>query len=295
MADQALINQIIESMDQLPEVPVVALEVNRKLDDPEVTAKELASVITMDPSLTTKVLKLCNSAEYGFSRRIATISEAVSILGHQELKRIIFVIISHSLLSRPIEGYALEKGALWDNAITCGVYARHIAEKLAPKQAELAFTGALLRDIGKIVLEHYVASHAEAIEAYALTHKMSYAQAEAEVVGISHTEIGKVVAERFNFPDSLLMAICYHHEPSHLPAETPRDIKVMVNIIHLADVFTMLSGDGLGIDGLMYPLDESVFEFLQLKKESGFFDQLYGDLLELKETIKSMNQMVANH
>src|SRR5688572_13922341 len=113
MDNQVVLQEIIDNLDSLPEVPVVALRVNRMLDDPDVDAKQLSQVITMDPSLTTKVLRLCNSAEYGFARKIATISEAVSILGYKELKRMLFAIITHGFLNRPVEGYALEKGALW--------------------------------------------------------------------------------------------------------------------------------------------------------------------------------------
>ncbi|MCA9799771.1 MAG: HDOD domain-containing protein [Cyanobacteria bacterium HKST-UBA04] len=295
MSNPALLNQIVQILDQLPDVPVVALEVNRLLDDPDVSAQDLADVISRDPSLTSKVLKLCNSAEYGFSRKIATISEAVSILGQKELKRIIFVIISHSLLSRPIEGYALEAGALWENALTCAVYAKHIAKSLRPdntKLADLAFTGALLRDIGKIVLTHYVATHAKQIEAMAVANKLSYAKAEEMVLGMSHTDVGRVVAERFNFPQTLLSAICYHHHPGKMPDGTNKEIRDMVCMVHLADAFTMLSGEGLGVDGLMYPLDEAVFDQLNIGRDTPFFESLYNDLLELRGTINNMNQMV---
>ncbi len=285
MGAPALLQEIVSQVDQLPELPHVALQVNTLLNDPDTDARSLAEIITLDPSLTTKVLRLCNSAQYGFSRKIATISEAVSILGHNELRKIIFAIISHSLLNRSISGYGLEQGALWENAVTCASYARHIAQKVQFADTELAFVGALLRDIGKILLESYLQGSVENLEQVARDAKQSFAEAEETVLGASHTEVGVELAIKWNLPDSLANVIRYHHQPSLLPSNTSQADWTLVCIVHLADAFTMLTGSGLGVDGLMYPLDAEIFKHLPLKAEGHALELLYSELLDLRQDI----------
>jgi putative nucleotidyltransferase with HDIG domain len=288
MPSQEILDEIFSNLESLPEVPIVALQVHRLLDDPETNAHDLSRVIMMDPGLTSKVLKLCNSAEYGFSRKIGTITEAVSILGYKELKRIIFTIISHGFLNRPVEGYALEKGALWDNALACAAYSRHIANKISFKETELAFVAALLRDIGKIAMEGYIQGFGLALESAAREHKYSFVEAEEQVVGVSHTVVGAGLAQRWNLPDALLKTIEFHHKPSDAPADTkPEDMK-LICIVHLADIFTMMSGQGVGVDGLMYPLDPIVFKHLGLKPDGPALETLYAELLALGDEITAM-------
>jgi len=285
MISQKTLDEILFGMERLPELPAVALQINRMMDDPQTGAQDLAKIIMLDPYMTSKVLRLCNSATYGFARRIATISEAVSILGYRELKQIVFSIISHSFLDRPIQGYSLEKGALWQNAITCGTYARHIAKKINYKDRELVFIGSLLRDVGKVALSNYLIGKEEILNAVVLKEKCSFDEAEEMVVGINHTEIGKELALRWHLPDSLVHTIGFHHHPTRIPDSTPRDIKTLVALVHLADTYTMMTGTGVGIDGLMYPLDAKIFELLPIRIDNGELEVLYSELLSLQDEI----------
>lgn len=283
-----IIQKLVAKLSSLPESPIVALQIYRLLDDPDTSAQDLAKIILLDPALTAQVLKICNSAEYGFSRKIATISEAVSILGHQVLKRIIFTIISHGYLNRPVQGYILEKGALWENAVTCSVYARAIAGRQRFKDVELAFVGALLRDIGKIALGSSIHGRGDELEETVMNAKCSFEEAESKIIGVSHAEVGAELAVYWNLPESLVKAIRYHHQPSlALNHTSPEDLK-LISIIHLADTMTMMTGVGLGIDGLMYPFDHIVFDTLKIEKSSKVLESLYADLLGMEEEIRTM-------
>lgn len=288
MNTERILDDIVASLENMPEVPVAALQVSGMLDDPDTDAQDLAKVIMMDPSLTAQILKICNSAEYGFSRKIATISEAVSILGYAVLKRVIYTIISHGYLNRPVVGYALDKGDLWENAVTCGAYARFIATKVQFKDPELAFIGALLRDIGKIALEGYLVGRENDLEEATRSDKSSFAQAEEKVLGVSHTTVGAKLAAHWKLPESLAKVIVYHHEPSALPENTTPDDRKLVSIVHLADCFTMMTGTGVGIDGLMYPLDNTAIEALGIPQNAMTLESWYAELLDLREQIMTM-------
>jgi putative nucleotidyltransferase with HDIG domain len=288
MLSQKLLDEIMAEMEHLPEMPAVAIQVNRLLDDPETPAAEIAEVIMKDPSMTSKLLRLCNSAEYGFSRKIGTISEAVTIIGQKELKKLVLTILSHGMLHRPVEGYALEKGALWDNALTCAMYARYLAKKFDFSNVELAFIAALLRDIGKIALDHHLNGRHVDLEEHAKSEKCSFSEAEEQLIGLSHTYLGAQFAIRWNLPDSLVRSIEYHHAPSQLPEETNSEDIRLVSLIHLADTLTMMAGTGVGVDGLMYPLDVSILITLNISATDGTLDHLYAEVLELREDIDQL-------
>ncbi len=293
MASPEKLQDMMENLEKLSGIPSVALQVNQLLENPDTDAQDLAKIIMLDASLTAQILKICNSAEYGFSRKIGTISEAVSILGYKTLKRVIFTIISHSALNRPVEGYGLEKGALWQNALTCAVYAQHIAENLKFRDSEMVFVAALLRDIGKIAMESYLSGQAQSIEQEAFQQKCAFNEAEEHVLGLSHTEAGSHLATQWNLPSHLINVILYHHHPSKLPPNTSVEDQQVVAMVHLADCFTMMAGEGVGVDGLMYPLDHAVFQFLNLPPDSQQMEALYADLLDLKGKIQAMSQALS--
>lgn len=289
MTSQEIIDEILTYVNGLTEVPLVAMKANQLLDNPNSTARQLAEVIMMDPALTTKVLRLCNSAQYGFARKVDTISEAVSILGVKELKKMMFTVLFHSVLNRPVIGYALEKGALWENSVYCGVYARHIAKALKFPEEELTFVGGMLRDIGKVALERYIRQRGVVFTELVNRDKCSFDQAEEKIIGVSHTEVGAAIAKQWNLPDTLTMVVTYHHQPSQMPEDTAILIKKLVSLVHLGDIFTMMTGKGIGLDGLMYPLDPIVFEHLNIQKDSGFLDKMFAEISVMKDEIAELS------
>jgi len=285
MDSQITVEKLLSNMDTLPELPEVAFKVSQLLDDPSTDAKALGEVIILDPGLLTQVLKLCNSAQYSLSRKIATISEAVALLGHKALRQIVFTIISHSVLNRAVNGYGLETGALWENSITCGMYAKQLALKLGFADTELAFIAGLLRDIGKIALGYHLASKSQAVRQIIRGQRLSFLNAEEQATGANHSVMGAYLSTRWNLPDKLTLAIQYHHTPSKLPAETSAEDRKLVALVHLADIFTMMNGTGTGIDGLMYTLDGQIFEMLDIPANGDTLELWYAELLDLQSEI----------
>jgi putative nucleotidyltransferase with HDIG domain len=285
---QATLQDIVTKVEQLPQPPQVALRVTRMLEDLNCSAQQLADVIRLDPNMTSQVLRLCNSAAYGFSRKIATVKEAVAMLGFNTLKSLVYTILSHSAFDRAIKGYGLERGALWTNAVTCAVYAKFIAEQRRLVDPELAYTGAILRDIGKLVLGEFVGANYGEIETLAQKEGIDFVDAEAQVIGFSHTLVGMKIAEKWNLPDKLVKVIRYHHAPSTLPKGTlPDDVK-LVTIVHLADVFTMMVGSGIGSDGMMYSLDGPAIKALGIDLDGPYLETTLAQLVDLNSVVKSL-------
>ena len=284
------IDALIGDVDRIPDLPIVAFRVNRMLNDANINAIDLSRVISLDTGLTTKILRLCNSSAYGLPRKIATVKEAITILGMKELRQIMFTIISRGILNRPFEGYALEKNALWENAIVCASCAKVLAERARFMDKDLVFTAALLRDIGKLALDSSLQQKFNSIQHVAINDHLSFEQAESKAIGFSHTEVGAKLAEKWSLPDALRLTIRYHHRPSDMPEETDPMIKRLVALVHLADCFTMMLGVGVGSDGLMYSLDMKALDILGFKPTD--LDALYLSVLDepeaVRETLESL-------
>ncbi len=282
------LQEVVAKVDILPELPQVAVRVSQMLEDPDVNAQELADIIRVDPSFTSQVLRLCNSAAYGFSRKIATVKEAVAVLGFKSLKSMVYTIIAKAALDRPVPGYSLREGDLWFNSLTCAVYAKHIGAKERLPDPELAFTAGLLRDIGKIVLGEYVGVNYREIEQYSIRERIDFVEAEEKVLGFNHSLIGTRVAEKWNLPISLINVIRHHHKPINLPPNiAPQEAK-LITVVHLADTMTRMIGTGVGSDGLMYSLDVPALEKAGIDLRHNYVEHLISELVDLNPVIRSL-------
>jgi putative nucleotidyltransferase with HDIG domain len=280
--------EIVAKVERLPELPQVAMRVSQMLEDPNANAEKLADVIRLDASFTSQVLRLCNSAAFGLSRKITTVKEAVAILGFKSLKSMVYTIIAKVALDRPVPGYSLQDGELWHNALTCAVYSKHIAQKERLPDAELAFTCGLLRDIGKIVLGEYVGANYAEIEQLTVRERIDFVEAEERVIGFNHSLVGTRVAEKWNLPPILTNVIRHHHKPIKLPPNIAPVEAKLITIVHLADVFTSMIGQGAGSDGLMYSLDMEALSKSGINVMDNYLERTLGELVDLNPVIKSL-------
>lgn len=287
------LQEIIGKVEQLPQLPQVALRVSRMMEESATNAEKLSDVIRLDPSFTSQVLRLCNSAAYGFSRRISTVKEAVAILGHSTLKSMVYTIIVKVALDRPVPGYSLSEGDLWYNSLTCAVYAKHIGHRERLPDPEVAFTGGLLRDIGKIVLGDFVGANYAEIEALTIKERIDFLDAEERVIGFNHSIVGTRVAEKWNLPPVLVNVIRHHHKPVKLPPTLPPAEAKMISIVHLADALTSMVGKGAGNDGLMYCLDADALMRVGINIQGDYLEKLIGELVDLNPIIKDLAESMS--
>ncbi len=282
------IQDILRKVDSLPQLPQVALRVSYMLEEPNIDAQKLSEIIRIDAGFTSQVLRLCNSAAYGFSRKISTVKDAVAILGFTTLRSMVYTIIAKAALDRPVPGYSLDEGDLWYNALTCAVYAKHIGTKEKLPDPELAFTGGLLRDIGKIILGDFVGPNYSAIEQLTIQHRIDFLHAEERVIGFNHATVGTTLAERWNLPPLLTNVIRHHHHPDKMPPTLkPVEQKIVV-IVHLADAMSRMIGRGSGSDGLMYSIDAETLTKHGIDASIGYLENLMSELINLNSIIKAL-------
>jgi putative nucleotidyltransferase with HDIG domain len=169
--------------------------------------------------LVSKVLRLANSAYYGFPYQISTVAHATVILGFRAVKTLVISAFASAWFDE--KGDAIDRQALWKHSVGCAVTSRLLASRAGWADAEEAFTAGLLHDIGRVMMDRYAHRQlGQAVEMSRAT-EMPLREAELSVFGFTHSELGQWVMEQWKLPRTLCMAIGHHHDPKSAPAHTP--------------------------------------------------------------------------
>lgn len=249
------IRRITKSIINLPTLPTVVAKMLEMLDNPRTSAAQVGRLISSDQVLTAKVLKLANSAFYAFPQPISTVNLAIVVLGFDVVKNLVIGISVIESFSKEVDEY-FDVMRFWEHSIGCGVAARMLARMHGYHVSGEAFTAGLLHDIGKLVMREHL--KAEFVEVLGKVRQgKSFLEAEKELLGVTHAEIGNWLAERWNFPAVLQEAILHHHDPARARRE-PR----LAAIVHFADLICKHGKVGFGGDDVKPPLDEAVYDLL---------------------------------
>ena len=250
------LDEIIARVKRLPRLPDTAVRLASVLGDPDSSIEQIVDTIRYDQTVTADVLRLCNSAYFGLSKRVESIDDAVRLLGTAKVLQLVMSAHVQTMLQRPQEGYGLMPGALWEHSVAVALGCREFAQRIAPERVGLSFTLGLLHDIGKVVLNEYVAAEYAEIVRRATDEQLSFVEVEEQVLGFTHAEVGGRLAERWSLPESLIHSVRYHHEPEKSP--TP---DLLLDSVHLADATCLVMGIGSGmVDGLAYRAEPAVLE-----------------------------------
>lgn len=265
---------IVEAVNDLPSLPHIVTRVIELSEDPDSTAADINNVLNQDQGMTAQVLRLANSAFYGFPRRIGTVADATILLGFKTIRSIVMAASVSDILSQEIKGYALANGELWRHSQSSALAARLIGKKIKYNKLDLAYTGALLHDIGKVILNNsMIEAYREVIDRVN-QGDIPFIEAENLILGFNHAMVGAKVAEKWNLPPELVEAIALHHDP--IKAEINREL---TSIVHLADAVCVSMGIGIGVDGLLYPISAGAVRLLGLNESD--IDYIISDLVDL--------------
>ncbi|HXH60916.1 MAG TPA: HDOD domain-containing protein [Fimbriimonadaceae bacterium] len=275
------LDDIVSRTSDLPTFSASALEVMRQADSATARAESLAEIISQDQSLSARVLRLANSAYYGLERKITNLPEGVVVLGTRTIKNLAMVAATYPWMSRPLRGYGLEPKQLWHHSFGTALGSQLIAKMSGKCDDQTAFTSGLLHDIGKVALCVWIDEKLRAIVYYAEREGITFDEAERKILGYDHCEVGERLAENWNLPEDVMLAIRYHHSPSDCPTHNP-----LVDCVHIGGYVTMSMGFGLGGDGLHYRLDSGCFDRLQIKLED--LDEITDNFVLMYEKYESM-------
>ena len=279
------IEKIIKGIDKLKPMPQVAGKIMSIVEDPDSSISDLTEVVTYDQALTANLLKICNSAYFGLSRQIDSVHQALVYMGMDQVADLVFLTGGAENLKKGQKGYDLQEGELWRYSVSSALIAREVCEKKGSKNNHLVFTAALLKDIGKVVLSQYVADSIDKINGLVSEGGLSFREAEKEVIGIDHADLGGMVAEKWNFSSEMVNIIRNHHMSEELLRED-----FDTSVVYLADTLCMMIGVGVGCDGLAYRFHREVVESLGLSQ--GDIQEImagFGDRLQEVEELISLS------
>lgn len=224
------LNAFVNKVKDLPTIPAVASEVMRLVENPETSAADLRVVLEKDPAISGRLLKIANSALYGFSSRIDSLQHAIAVIGFRALRSVVLAASMKQLFQR----FGLTERLLWEHSTVVGGFAGALAEYGPVRvEREAAFTAGLLHDIGKIALNHEAPELYGKVMVQAYGGKQSFTEIERELLGFDHAELGALIAAKWRLPESLRLIIRYHHSPEALPS-LPPDVRRLTALTSVA-------------------------------------------------------------
>ncbi len=237
----------IKSLEPLPQVCVRVMDLAA---EPDASPNDLIGVIHTDPGITAKVLKLCNSAYYGFARRIDSLAEAGVLLGVNTLVNLVITACAGRYFRDFGNVSSQTSKRLWQHTVTNALAASMIARVHGRCDANRAYTVGLLQDMGAMVFERFFpVERTEIRRALAADPTLDPQETERALLGLDHAELGALLAEQWRFPDVLVDSIRCHHAPERATIDP-----TMASIAHLAHAVAEAHEAGEGLDHVAYAL-----------------------------------------
>ncbi|MFH1215263.1 MAG: HDOD domain-containing protein [Pseudomonadota bacterium] len=245
----------LRDVKNLPTLPGIISKLTKMAEDPDTTTEQMGKVISKDHILAAKLLKLVNSAFYGFPQKISSLNSAIILLGFNVIKSL---IISSSIFEL-MESQDVE---LWEHSLGCAVVCSVLAKRLDVSDPEEVSTAGLIHDIGKVAIKMELSKESEILSKMIHDKGISMLDAERELLGLDHAEVGGWLAKSWNLPPKLVEPISCHHNP-----KDAKDEKVAAAIIHFSDILIRGLGYGHGDDIWVPSLSKSAWELLNLSAQ----------------------------
>ena len=255
------IRSIIMNTSSLPTLPGIITKLNALSENDKASVPEMARLVSSDQVLSARILKLANSPSYGFYR-VSTISNAMILLG-------VNVVKSLALSSSIFEIMEKNSIGLWEHSLGAGVAANIISRKLKLPECEEICTAALLHDIGKVIIRLNFGDDYRLLLALIEEKDISMLEAERELLGTDHAEVGAWLAKSWFLPDKLIEPIACHH---YIGESQAHQIKTCV--VHFADILIKASAFGFSGDDLVPIINPVAWEKLEMN------DSLLAEIVE---------------
>lgn len=235
---------LVGKLNELPSQPAVLRKLQALISGNEVSSHQAAEIIELDQGFTARILRLVNSPFYGFTRMIVSVEEAITMLGFNAVHQLL--LTSSLLKSVEWQGHAAGLHAFWKHSFGVGVLAKHLLTGLDKHAMDEAFVGGIMHDVGRLV---YIKTDANKYAQFQTgAKKVAGLDEEREYFGADHQVLGELLAEKWNFPESVRTIIACHHSPLNAGG-----YKHLAAAVNLADLVAKAAKIG---DGGSYYVDE---------------------------------------
>ncbi|MBW1702797.1 MAG: HDOD domain-containing protein [Deltaproteobacteria bacterium] len=287
MSSKSRLEEIIKSIENLPPFPEVARRILELAEALDAGPNDTLDIIQYDQAITANCLRVCNSSYFGLPVKIFAIDQAVRMLGLQNIIKIVLANFKGlSPYKKAYKGYGLNSGELWRHSVGCATLSQILLCKAGLQKDSVLFTAALLHDVGKLVLDRYVAENYEEITCLVKKNGLSFVEAEKGILGIDHAEAGGIIAQTWDFPLSLTNSIRNHHE-----SMTGKVIPNLEAWVRLSNLVYHVSPPHLLCshrEGITCKVDQAILFQFGFKQEdiNEILDALPAEMREAEEMLK---------
>lgn len=255
------VESLLEEIVTLPSLPSTVQKILNMLNDPNTRLSDLSHIISLDPSISFKLLRLVNSAYYGLGQKVTSIEHAVVLLGTKVVRNLVLTATIFTQLGGKAKNlilHSIATGIAMDAVVSVGPLKEQYGK------GDTAFVFGLLHDIGKVVLGEYLQKHWECVCKLAEEGKKgTWVALEQQVIGVDHAEIGGRISQEWKLSDELCETVRWHHEPWNATSEVTRTLSASLCV---ADYIARASGL-YAYPHTLYPLESEVWELAGLKNE----------------------------
>ncbi|MBI5893003.1 MAG: HDOD domain-containing protein [Deltaproteobacteria bacterium] len=238
MLNTVALDDIVARIGDLPAIPKVAERVMRMVDDPHTTAHQLQKVLDTDVAIAARILKIANSAFYGYRGRIQSTSQAVMVLGFKTLKSIVLAASMKAIYKR----FGLTEQKLWEHSVGVSIGSRIIAQETKYHDPDEAFLVGLMHDVGKVVMNNCDPMKFSLVIQMVYNKNVAASVAEKEIFGFTHKEVGSLVVKKWKLSETIGNVIYYHDNPKAIGVD-PYLLK-LASVVYLADRMCLKLGIG---------------------------------------------------
>ena len=252
---------IVDAELKVASFPDIFFKVKEAVDDSSSSAGHIAEVVGLDVGLSTQLLKLVNSPLYGFPSKIDNLVRAVALIGGQELCTLALCLSTIGYF-KDIPPELIDMRTFWMHSLTCGVFAKVLAEKVDGVNPEMMFTAGLLHDVGRLIMFKKMPYSAVQVMLFARENFLPLVEAEEVILDFNHTQVTRCMLEKWNFPPELTEIISSHHAPEK------SEMYKAAGILQAADNLALAVGIAEGGMYVLPGVDDEVWEKLAIDVES---------------------------
>jgi putative nucleotidyltransferase with HDIG domain len=230
-------SDLVKDISGLVTLPHVFVRIGQLIDDPRSSSADIVKVVSQDPSFTLRLLRVANSVLYRFPAAVDTVAKAVSIIGTAQIRNLaLSMSVASSFEGLPNELVSMEN--FWRHSLFCALSARHLSKLAGRCDPDALFTAGLLHDIGELIIFNRLPEQATQALLMVLDsgEEIPIYQAERELMGFDHSEVGGELARQWHLPSLLEECIAYHHDV----AGSQRHRRE-VALVHLANILALMA------------------------------------------------------
>jgi HD-like signal output (HDOD) protein len=252
------IDKLLRCLDTIVTLPELTVRINAVINDPNSSAADLHRIVSHDPALVSRLLRLVNSALYGRQTSIDSVQRAIVFLGFEGVYQLAIAATMGPLFKggKICEGFTAKD--LWTHCVAVAAVARELAAGIGTVSPEEAFLVGLLHDVGLLVALRACRGQLRQVCEQAIANNTPFTEIEAPIVGAGHSELGSALAKLWKFPPGV-REVAHHH---HNPLAAPESLRALAVIVHVADVLCCQQHIGFYMTAEKQVLDPAVYQEL---------------------------------